>query len=425
MRILYLHQYFTTPTMSGGTRSYEIARRLVARGHDVHMVTTVRDELPDGARRWTTSETAGIHVHSLPVPYSNRMSYARRIEAFLRFAWEAGRKATQLGGDVVYATSTPLTIAIPAVRAARAHRIPMVFEVRDLWPEIPVAVGAVRNPLLIAAARRLERFAYRNAAHVVALSDGMRDGVVAVGHPASRVTVIPNACDRELFDVGPAPGQEIRAKYGWLANRPLVLYTGTLGLINGVSYMVKIAAAALRIDSEVRFAVVGEGREEALVRSTAASLGVLDRNFFLLPPVAKATMPAWLSAADIATSFVIDKPVLWANSANKFFDSLAASRPVAINYGGWQASTLEESGAGLVLDRNDPTRAAEQLVRAVRDTTWLASARAAAQRLATERYDRDLLTDRLEEVLLRVVPAKVAGRESPSLMERRVPAHPS
>lgn len=415
MRIIYLHQYFTTPTMSGGTRSYEIARRLVARGHDVHMVTTVRDALPDGPRRWTASETAGIHVHALPVPYSNRMSYARRIEAFLRFAWEAGRKASQLGGDVVYATSTPLTIAIPAVRAARAHRIPMVFEVRDLWPEIPVAIGAVRNPLLIAAARRLERFAYKNAAHVIALSDGMRDGVVATGYPASRVTVIPNACDRELFDVGREPGKAIRATYEWLGDRPLVLYTGTLGLINGVSSLVKIAEAALAIDPEVRFVVVGEGREEALVRSTAVSLGVLDRNFFLVPPIPKAAMPAWLSAADIATSFVIDQPALWANSANKFFDALAAARPVAINYGGWQASVIEEYGAGLVLDRYDPKLAAEQFVRAVRDATWLARAGAAARRLATERYDRDLLTDRLEEVLLRVVPGRVTARSTARL----------
>src|SRR5688572_6919096 len=224
MRIVYLHQYFTTPEMSGGTRSYEIGRRLAARGHEVHMVTTVRNVTPRGRRRWSRSESAGIHVHALPVPYSNRMSYARRIEAFMRFAWEAGREASRLGGDLIYATSTPLTIAIPAVRAARHHRIPMVFEVRDLWPEVPVAVGALRNPVLIALARRLERFAYENAAHVIALSDGMRDGVVSTGQSPSRVTVVPNACDRELFDVGEEPGRSLRRQHEWLGNRPLVLY---------------------------------------------------------------------------------------------------------------------------------------------------------------------------------------------------------
>ena len=403
MRIVYLHQYFTTPGMTGGTRSYEIARRLVARGHEVHMVTTDRDGTPGGRRGWSTAEVGGIRVHALPVPYSNRMSYARRIGAFVHFAIEAAREATRIGGDLVYATSTPLTIAIPAVRAARAHRIPMIFEVRDLWPEIPVAVGALRNPVLIAIARRLERFAYHNAAHVIAISDGMRDGVVAAGHPASRVTVIPNACDREMFDVGDGPGREIRERYEWLGNRPMVVYTGTMGLINGVGYMVRIAAAAAAIDPDIRFVVVGDGREADQVRSEAATLGVLDRNFFLIPPVSKASMPAWLSAATIATSFVIDKPALWANSANKFFDALAAARPIAVNYGGWQADVINESGAGLVLDRQSPTAAAAQLVRAVRDDAWLRNAGAAGRRLATERYDRDLLTDRLEDVFLRVV----------------------
>jgi glycosyltransferase involved in cell wall biosynthesis len=114
-------------------------------------------------------------------------------------------------------------------------------------------------------------------------------------------------------------------------------------------------------------------------------------------------MPAWLSAATIATSFVIDKPALWANSANKFFDALAAARPIAINYGGWQADVINESGAGLVLDRQSPAAAAAQLVRAVRDEAWLRNAGEAGRRLATERYDRELLTDRLEDVFLRVV----------------------
>ena len=389
------------------------------------MVTTVRDAAPRGRRQWSSTETAGIQVHALPVPYSNRMSYARRIAAFVDFAWQAAREATRLDGDVVYATSTPLTIAIPAVRAARAHRIPMVFEVRDLWPEIPIAVGALRNPVLITLARRLERFAYRNAEHIVALSDGMRDGVVATGQSPSRITVIPNACDRESFDVGDVPGRELRARYEWLRDRPLVLYTGTLGLINGVGYMVHIAAAAATMDPDVRFVVVGDGREEAQVRAEASALGVLDRNFFLIPPVPKATMPAWLSAADIATSFVIDQPVLWANSANKFFDALAAAKPVAINYEGWQAAVIRESGAGLVLDRRDADVAASQLVRGVRDGAWLRAAGEAARRLATERYDRDILTDLLEQVLLRAVGARASARDRSLDTPARIPAHRS
>src|SRR5690625_3260213 len=155
MKIIYLHQYFNTPEMSGGTRSYEMARRLVTAGHEVHMITSWRD--PDRAdENWFETVEAGVNVHWLPVPYSNHMSYGERIKAFSRFAHQAGTKAKELQGDVIFATSTPLTIAIPAISASKKHKVPMVFEVRDLWPELPIAIGALNNPILKWAAKRLE-----------------------------------------------------------------------------------------------------------------------------------------------------------------------------------------------------------------------------------------------------------------------------
>lgn len=144
MHIVYLHQYFNTPAMSGSTRSYEIARRLVSAGHRVSVVTSSR--ISDDRKGWVQSNESGIDVHWLAVPYSNRMAYGERISAFLRFAFGAARRAASLRGDVVFATSTPLTIAIPGVFAARKLKVPMVFEVRDLWPEVPIAIGALRNP---------------------------------------------------------------------------------------------------------------------------------------------------------------------------------------------------------------------------------------------------------------------------------------
>jgi glycosyltransferase involved in cell wall biosynthesis len=223
MRIVYLHQYFVTPQMAGGSRSYEMARRLVVAGHEVHMVTSDRDAA-DAKVPWRHSVEAGIHVHWTPIAYDNRMSYGARMRAFLRFAWRAARKAVALRGDVVFATSTPLTIAIPAVYAARRLRVPMVFEVRDLWPEVPIAIGAIRSPAAIWAARWLERLAYRNASRVVALAPGMRDSVVATGYPRERVAVIPNGCDFDLF-ADPDAGVRLREHFSWLGSRPLLVFT--------------------------------------------------------------------------------------------------------------------------------------------------------------------------------------------------------
>lgn len=148
MKILYLHQYFTTPSMAGGTRSYEMARRLVAWGHEVHMITTDREGIFDPKQKWYETDEAGIHVHWTPIPYSNKMSYGQRIKAFFAFSWRAARKAAKIGGDVVFATSTPLTIAIPGVYASKRLKIPMVFEVRDLWPELPIAIGSSKKSFI-------------------------------------------------------------------------------------------------------------------------------------------------------------------------------------------------------------------------------------------------------------------------------------
>ncbi len=402
MRVIYLHQYFTTPDMVGGTRSYEMARRLVRGGHEVHMITSDRAA---GTRGWRETEEAGIHVHWAPVRYSSGMGFRRRIVAFAQFASMAARKAASLPGDLVFATSTPLTIALPAIYAARRKSIPMVFEVRDLWPQAPIAVGALRSRPAIAAARWLERFAYRHSERIVALGDAMKAGVVATGYPADRVTVIPNGCDLSLFDVPKQVGRDFRGRHDWLQDRPLVVYTGALGRVNGVEYLARLAAAVRRHDPELRFLVVGTGCEERKVRTVAGELGVLGQNFFLEPPVPKSEIPAILSGADLATSTVIDHPHLWQNSANKLFDALAAGRPVAINHEGELADTIREAGCGLVLHSHDLESSARQLIGALRDPSWCIRARTAAKRLARGRLARDRLAATLESVLLEALPA--------------------
>lgn len=405
MRILYLHQYFNTPQMSGGTRSYEMAQRLVAAGHQVHMITT--DRSPQARGGWRVTEEAGIIVHWLPVPYSNRMAYSERIKAFWRFAWNAAQRAATISADVVFATSTPLTIALPAVYAARRQKIPMVFEVRDLWPELPIAVGALKG-LLIPPARWLERFAYRNASYIVALSPGMKEGIVRQGVSPERVFVIPNGADIAFFSVGEEAGRAFRSQFEWLQDRPLILYAGTLGRINGVGYLAEIAARMAHLDAEVRFMVIGDGAEQEKILESAKQSGIYERNFFMLPPLPKSRMPAVLSAADIATSLFVDLPQMWANSANKFFDALASGTPVAINYLGWQAELLQQTGAGIVLDVNDVQHAAAQLLGFIQDKERLGAAASAARQLAKERFDRDRLAEELENVLF--LAAKTRGK---------------
>lgn len=399
LKIIYLHQYFTTPSMVGGTRSYEMARRLVAAGHLVHIITSDRER--SGSVYET--EESGIRVTWIPVKYSNRMGVLQRVRSFLQFALASGQIASKSGGDVIFATSTPLTIALPGVYAKLRRRVPMVFEVRDLWPETPIALGVLRDPVTKWLARQLERFAYRFSDRIVALSPGMRDGVEATGVEPSRISVIPNACDLDAFGEREESAKEFRRRHAWLQDKKLVIYAGTLGYANAVGYMARLASAVSQIDPDIRFLVIGSGREEATIRELAGELGVLDRSFFMLPGIEKSKIPTVFAAADLTTSFVRDVEAMWANSANKFFDSLAAGRPIAINHGGWQAELIDERDIGLVLDPRDVDASAAKLVAALHDDAWLTEAGARARKLAIERYSRDELAGQLEAVLLDAV----------------------
>lgn len=411
MRILYLHQYFVPPDAAGGTRSYELARRWVAAGHEVTIVTS-NAMMPARYRELTVPEITeydGVRVIVLPVPYSNHMSYRARMAAFAKFAMASTRVALAERADVVFATSTPLTIAVPGLVSSLGHRVPMVFEVRDLWPELPIAMGALGNPLMRAAAASLEWCAYHGAAHVVALSPGIADGVAKRGIPRSRISMVPNACDLAAFGGAEAGAEDVRSRYLRFLDpaRPVVMYAGTFGPINDVAWLADVAAASRRRGDGLQFVAVGDGAGRQALVERAQAHGVLDRDLWVLPPVPKREMPGLLGNATIATSLFLPMPEMQANSANKFFDALAAGRPVAINYGGWHADLLRDSGAGIAMPQGDPAGAAAQLHAFASDEPRLARARAAALDLARTRFDRDVLAHELEQVLV-----AVAGRSA-------------
>jgi glycosyltransferase involved in cell wall biosynthesis len=186
---------------------------------------------------------------------------------------------------------------------------------------------------------------------------------------------------------------------GLAAGAPLVVYAGALGRINAVDWLADLAAAVRPLRPDARFLVVGGGwgRERLLERGRA--LGVLDETLFVRDPVPKRDVPAILAAATVACSLFAPIPAMESNSANKFFDALAAGRPVLIDYGGWHRQLLEETGAGIAVPHADPAGAAGRLVALLGDPVVLAEAGTAARRLAVERFARDDLARRFAEVL--------------------------
>lgn len=406
MKILYLHQYFATPNSNGGTRSYEMAKRFISNGHKVTFVTSSAffSKAFTFEKGWNELEIEGIKLFVLHLPYSNKDSYLNRITKFINFCVRSSLKCLSLNADVVLATSTPLTIAIPGVLFSKVKRVPMVFEVRDLWPELPIAIGALKNPVLICIAKWLERFAYKNSKRLVGLSPGMCDGIIRTGIEPEHVILATNSCDTELFDVPSIVGDRYKSeKMPFVGQRKLIVYTGTFGVINNVKYMVDLAHAALVNRMNLCFVAIGDGMQKEDVLTYAKEKNVLDINFYVLDAVPKTEIVSLLSAADLALSLFGPIKEMWHNSANKLFDALASSTPIAINYGGWQQELIEKHRCGVVLDAHNVAESALLLNKFLFDENQYKHATRACHDLAYSKYSRDIMATKLEQALVQAI----------------------
>jgi glycosyltransferase involved in cell wall biosynthesis len=376
VRILYLHQFFVTRDGVGGTRSYEFARRFVARGHGVRMVTA-----GGGARTVEGIEVAGVRGGHSDYVRATAVSYPRRALGFARFALSAAVAA--LRGprpDVVYATSPPLSMALPALAAAARWRAPLVFEVRDLWPEAPIQMGALDHPVAQRLARALERFVYRRSARLIALSPGIREGILASGVPPGKVALVPNASDLDLFDPSRVAAD----------GRFLVSYFGTMGEANDLS----AALEAARLLDDVTFVLMGDGKRRAELER-AAPANVVFRG----TATAKEEVAALAAASGACLTLFKDVPVLRTNSPNKLFDTFAAGRPAIVNMDGWMRELVEANEAGVYARAGDGRELAARIA-------WLRDHPAEAEQmgrnaraLAEREFDRDKLAARALAVL--------------------------
>jgi len=379
-----------------------MARRLVKNGHEVTFVTSSaylsnNYELNKG---WNEKEIEGVKLYILHQEYSNNDSFIKRIFKFLSFSISSTKKALLIQSDVVFATSTPLTIAIPGLVYSKFKKVPLVFEVRDLWPELPIAVGAIKNKLIINLSEWLERYTYRNSTRLIGLSPGMCDGIIRHGINKDKVTLATNSCDTELFDVDIEIGEAFKkSNLTFLKDRKLVVYTGTFGLINKVDYLPILAEKMKQIDDSICFVAIGDGMEKSFVINKAKELGVYNDNLFILPPVAKTEIVKLLSAADLSLSLFGPVKEMWHNSANKLFDALASGTPIAINYGGWQKDFIDEFECGLVLDALDFTQSAQAMSNFLSDNQKYSHAKNQCNDLAYNHFSRDIMAARLEKTL--------------------------
>jgi glycosyltransferase involved in cell wall biosynthesis len=323
----------------------------------------------------------------------------QRMLKFYQFARLAGRVGKKLSKpDVIFATHTPLTIGLAGIALSRHFNVPFVFEVRDLWPEALVNVGALRNPLAIRWLRRMARKIYAEAKHIVALSPGMKEGIVRTGVPAERVTVIPNASDLDLFQPG-LDGSAWRNRLG-LGDRFAAVYFGAMGLANGLEYVIEAARIlAERGRDHIVLVLHGSGGKRPDLETLARGYE-LTNVVFSDPVPDKAEVARIVAACDACmTIYRAAKEHTW--SPNKMFDALAAGKPVLINVPGWLGETIENNKCGRCVAPDRPETLAEAIEELAADAELCRQMGENARALAEREFAREKLASRLEAVLLR------------------------
>lgn len=398
MRVLYFHQHFTTPDGSTGTRSYEVSKRLLAAGHQVTMVCGANALSKSGltgpfvtGRR--EGSVGGIYVIELELSYSNYQNFLRRIWTFLRFAFRSVILALRLDYDVVFATSTPLTAALPGIAARWLRGKPFVFEVRDLWPELPQAMGVIRNPLVLLMMDWLEFVAYHSANSCVALSPGIAQGIARRGVPESRIVIAPNGCDMDLF--APDAAQPVPEIPDLPLHAFVAAFTGAHGVANGLGAVLDAAAELrLRGRTDIFLVFIGDGKEKpALIERARRER--LDNCLFVDPLPKKALAQFLCRRANVGLMILANVPAFYyGTSPNKFFDYLASALPVLVNYPGWMAEMVTAQSAGLVVPPQDPASFADALTRMADDRDATATMGQRGRDFAQQAFLREKLAQR-------------------------------
>ena len=404
MRVLYFHQHFSTPKGSAGIRSYQMARNLVRNGHQVTMVcgsygagnTGIEVPFVNGKRK---GQVDGIDVVEFDLAYSNADGFIKRSLTFLKFAIKSIGIALRHDYDVVFATTTPLTAGIPGVFARWLRRKPFVFEVRDLWPELPKAMGVISNPIVLGAMSALEWVSYRSANRCIGLSPGIVDGIASRGVSKERIQLIPNGCDVDIFRNIGTPWRPENISDDQL----MAIFTGTHGQANGLDSVV-LAAEVLqaRGRKDIKIALVGDGKLKAKIMDMAESKGL--KNIVFHAPVPKQKLVDLMASADIGLQVLANVPAFYyGTSPNKFFDYISAGLPVLNNYPGWLAGLVEEHNCGYAVAPDDPDAFADALEHAADNRKQLREKGQRARELAEAYFDRADLSNNWQSWVLGAV----------------------
>lgn len=415
MKITFLCQYFPPEMGAPAARTYEHARHWAALGHEVRVITGFPNH-PTGIIRpeyqgyfVKRERVDGIELLRTWVYCAANKGFFKRVLNFLSFFLSSFVLGSLMTGrpDVVVGTSPQFFCAVSAYLLSVLKRAPFVFEVRDIWPQSAVELGALRNPLIVKALEAIEMFLYRRARLIVVVAESTRPYLLSRGIPAEKIRIVPNGIDAGYLESAVATPVEIREQYG-LSDRFVVSYIGTHGMSHALDTVLK-AAAKLQEDDSIVFLFVGEGAEKDNLKRMAAELGLKNTIFVNEQP--RGRLLAFYRASDVSLAPLKRLDIFRKVLPSKLFELMGTGCPVICSVEGEAAALVEKSGGGICIEPENAGSLVEAIMRMKGDGALRRRLAASGRAFVAEHYLRSKLAARYLEFLASAArPGPPGGR---------------
>lgn len=397
MHILFLTDNFPPETNAPASRTHEHAKRWVAAGHSVTVITGAPN-FPSGKihsgyrnRIWIREVIDGISVIRVWTYITANEGFVRRTLDYMSFMVSATLGSFFIPKvDVIVATSPQFFTPCAAWVVSVLRRRPFVFELRDLWPDSIVAVGAMRETRLIRLLRKLEYFLYRRAKRIVSVTHSFKEVLTRNGIDATKVVVVPNGVDLETYRPGEKPAG-LAAKWN-VSEKFVAAYVGTIGMAHGLGTILE-AAENLKDRNDIAFLLVGTGAEQATLMRRCNDRGL--GNVTFVGSVSKAEVREYWKLCDVALVLLRDTPLFAHVLPSKMFEAMGMERPIVLGVRGESRAILEAAQAGIAIT----PESSDELVAALKALAGDPAARLrfgkAGREYAAKEFNRDELAQRM------------------------------
>ena len=404
MRILIVHQYFLGKNDAGGSRWNQFAKYWSEKGHQVkvlagsvHYATGKKAPQYKGKFVVKEQEDENVEVFRCHVSQAYNKNFVGRLWAYFSFAFSTILVGLFKVGkvDVIICTSPPLTVGITGWILSKLKRVPMVFEVRDLWPESAIDTGVLTNKLLIKISYWLERKSYKSASWINVLTPAFEKALIEKKNiRPDRISMIPNGADLDIFK----PGQLnnwVREKHD-LGDSFVVTYVGAHGVANHLIQLLD-AAKLLKDHKDVKIMLVGDGMQKKMLVEKAKELQL--ENVVFVDSVPKDKIVDYVAASNVCTAVLKKVDTFKTVYPNKVFDYMSAKRPIILAIDGVARELIENAGAGLFVEPENARPFADAVLKLKDDPDYCCRCGEQGFDYVTKNFARNILADRYIEII--------------------------